>query len=225
MGVGHAQTSMVDPGLYDIGTSNTEFAGRGSLEFDPPTRGNVWIIGNATTIASEPTRPSNPWTPVLGQPQPFELDYNVDTGDISWSLLGTTLTGNHALPAGTGLAYLIPLSVIQTPAGAPDNLTKLSDVTVAVNGGLGTNWGDWAATDNSINDGVIYFTQYDVHTVKVTGSLTFDVPAAWPGDINGAYADITVASATPVPEPATLAVVGIGLAAVARKRRNPKSKI
>lgn len=218
-GAAHAQTSLINPGIYDNGTATTEFAGRGSLEFNPPTRGNVWIIGNGSLIASESTRPTNPWASVLGQPQPFELNYNVDTGDISWSLLGTTLTGNQTLPTGTGLAYLMPLVVTQSPdPTVPPNTTKLSDVTVAVNGGSGTNFGNWSVTGTGNSSGVIYFTQYDVHTVKVTGNMMFDI-TAWPTDINGAYADVAFVSAAPVPEPTTIAVVGVGLAAIVRKRR------
>lgn len=215
-----AQTSLVNPGIYDNATASTRFAARASLEFNPPTRSNLWILGENSTIASEGTRPTNPWASVLGQPQEFELNYNVDTGDIAWSMFGTTLTGNYLKPSDEGLAYLVPLVQVQTPSGASTpNYSEIGALTVSVNGGPGTNHGSWSHSGNGYELEPIYFTSYDVHTVKVTGFITFDVGSDWIDDINGSLADVTFMTAKAVPEPASMAVIGVGLLALVRRRR------
>jgi len=220
VGLASAQASFTNPLLYDNSTASAEFAARGSLELNPPTRSNVLILGQSNELAAEPVRATSPWAGILGQPQAFELNYNVDTGDISWNLLGVTLTANQLLAPGRGLYYLAPLVKVQTPASAAvDNFAKLSDVTIDVNGGGGTNFGNWQKSGNGFDSGVIYFTQYDIHTVKVTGNLTFDIPSTWSDEINGTYADLELVSAAPVPEPATMAVLGIGIAAAIRRRK------
>src|SRR5262245_46810456 len=86
MAAASAQTSFTNPEIYDLNSAYGDFAARGSLEFNPPTRSNVLILGNSSELAQEPVRGSNPWASVLGLPQAFELNYNVDTGDLSWSL-------------------------------------------------------------------------------------------------------------------------------------------
>jgi hypothetical protein len=222
IGAAFAQTSETSPGLYDLGTGYADFAGRASLEFDPPTRSNVWIIGNGSILSEEGTRATNPWASVLGQPQAFELDYNLDTGDLAWTVLGVTINANYFLQAGYGLAYIQPSIKVQTPAGAVDNTGLLSDLAVSVNGNAADNYGPWSVSGNGFDSGVIYLTTYDVHTIKITGNITFDIPEAWSDDINGTYADIELLSAKPVPEPASMAVLGVGLIA-ALKRRKKKS--
>lgn len=222
-GLASAQMSGTNPGLYDNSTATVEFAARGSLEFDPPTRSNVLILGSGSKLAQEPVRGTNPWLSVLGQPQAFELNYNVDTGDISWNLLGATLTANHLLTPGHGLYYLAPLVKVQTPDGAADNTARMDDITVAINGGGGQNLGGLLANGTSLESGVAFFTQYDVHTVKITGTMSFDIPESWSTDINGTYADLELVSAAPVPEPASMAVLTIGVAAAIRRRRSKKA--
>lgn len=219
-----AQVSETDPDLYDLSTATVEFAARASLEFNPPTRSNVWILGSSSELAQEPVRATNPWASIFGQPQAFELDYNVDTGDISWSILGTTLTANHLLTPGQGLYYIAPLLKVETPDGAANNTAQFTNFTVAVNGGGGTNFGSFlSASGTQAASEIAFFTQYDVHNVNIKGELTFNVPDAWPTDVNGMYADIELVSAAPVPEPASIGALTIGIAAALRRRKSKKA--
>lgn len=214
-----AQTSLTSPGLYDGSTTKVNFAARGSLEFNPPTRANVWVIGPSIVYAKENKRATNPWASVLGEAQSFELNYNRTTGDLSWTLLGTTLNTNVQIEPGYGMSYLLPMIKVQTPDGAADNLGQLSNLTVSVNGGAAQTYGPWNVAGNNISSTPIFFTEYDANTVKVTGDVMFDIPEAWSTNVNGTYFDIAIHSAQPVPEPATLAAVGVGLIALRRRRK------
>lgn len=214
-----AQTSLTSPAIYDSGTYTVNFAARGSLEFNPPTRANVLVVGPSILYASEAKRLTNPWASVLGQDQSFELNYNRTSGDLSWTLFGKTLQANVQIEEGYGLAYLLPMIKVQTPNGSADNLGRLSNLAVSVNGAAAQTYGPWNVSGNDIAMDAIYFTSYDANTVKVTGDVMFDIPEAWSTNINGTYFDIAIHSAQPVPEPATLAAVGIGLIALRKRRK------
>jgi hypothetical protein len=145
---------------------------------------------------------AHPWTFATTNPN----------SDASWSGTTTslTITGHNAGSGGDTASYTIT---------AP-----LSGMVTFDWGYSSTDTGDWDRGGYMIN-GVKTVLANNAN--QGTGSGSFMVNA---GDIFGFYVEsvdggfgpgiLTITNfAAPVPEPATLAVVGLGLAAVARRRR------
>lgn len=86
-------------------------------------------------------------------------------------------------------------------------------------GGVGMPAGSYLMFSNNFNTTTPYtFTSFAGMGTNLTGDWILTLSDGAGGDINGAYTEWYL-NATPVPEPATLAALGLGAAALLRRRK------
>lgn len=161
------------------------------------------------------------------------VDYRVGNGTLSAWLFTPTVT----LTNGSTFTFYTRTATPQSSTVYPDSLeVRLSTNGSSTNvGASATSVGDFTTLLVSINptqSTVGYPTTYTQYTAVIAGILPvtgvsgrlafrYDVPNGGSSGVNGDYIGIddVAYTAAPVPEPATMAALGLGALAVLRRRK------
>ena len=201
------------PILFDNGTVNDNDGASGYCDSGPGTCGGTWTYYDNFLLASNSTVTGFDYT---------DFFFSGGTGNYvqtSWSLWSTTpsIVGSP-IASGTSVASIQSLALPDSPY-----LFTVSGLNIALTSG--TQY--WLGISNVTTQGSITTAaRVNPQSGALLGAMQFDTA----GNVGGGTADRAfrvygeTANATPVPEPASLLLMGSGIAGIAAKVRQRRKQ-